>query len=80
MAEKLRLNLMHYSFGEIGFQTASFGVAEYHPGCGSQTQLVHWADQSLYQAKGQGRNCVVALSPHFTKKGYESGDHSSEKI
>ena len=80
LAEKLRLNLMHYSFGEIGFQTASFGVAEYHPGCGSQTQLVHWADQSLYQAKGQGRNCVVALSPHFTKKGYESGDHSSEKI
>lgn len=37
--------------------TASFGVADYHPG-ESMTQLLEEADQQLYRAKAAGRNRV----------------------
>ena len=40
--------------------TASFGVSTYNAGAGVVTRalLFEEADQALYRAKAQGRNCV----------------------
>ncbi|MCJ8269412.1 MAG: GGDEF domain-containing protein, partial [Psychrosphaera sp.] len=40
------------------FVTASFGVAQ-NKGKDDFEQLIHRADKALYQAKGNGRNCVA---------------------
>jgi diguanylate cyclase len=45
----------------VGKVTASFGVAKLKPD-ESATDLLQRADQRLYEAKVQGRNCVVADS------------------
>lgn len=42
--------------------TASFGVADYHPG-ESMTQLLEEADRQLYRAKAAGRNRVSPSPP-----------------
>lgn len=42
--------------------TASFGVADYHPG-ETMTQLLEVADQQLYRAKAAGRNRVSPSPP-----------------
>jgi diguanylate cyclase (GGDEF)-like protein len=43
--------------------SASFGVAELHPGEGF-SDLLRRADEALYQAKGAGRDCVrVSAGP-----------------
>ncbi len=43
--------------------TASFGVAELHPGEGF-SDLMRRADEALYQAKGAGRDCVrISIGP-----------------
>lgn len=39
--------------------TASFGIAELHPDGETFEQLLARADQAVYLAKEQGRNCVV---------------------
>jgi diguanylate cyclase len=39
--------------------TISLGLAELHGSCLSYEQLIHEADQALYQAKAQGRNQVI---------------------
>lgn len=62
LAEILRERLATHWFEQVGYQTASFGVAE----CGechkSQSDLVRQADEALYQAKARGRNCTIGWS------------------
>lgn len=51
--------------GGIGIPvTGSFGISEWRPGSESEgAELLHRADQALYEAKERGRNCVVC-APH----------------
>lgn len=42
--------------------TASIGVSERNLGAGDPQELIHQADQSLYFAKENGRNCVISFS------------------
>lgn len=64
LAERLRRSLaeaglMGHEVGQVC--TASIGVAEYVPGEG-ESSLVNRADAATYQAKRQGKNCVVVAN------------------
>jgi diguanylate cyclase (GGDEF)-like protein len=65
LAEQLRLEVLalmlpHHASPTAGFITISLGVACRLPGQDfSDKVLLHQADQALYQAKTQGRNCCV---------------------
>lgn len=62
-AEQLRkqVEAIEFSFPAGGFGiTASFGVAAVHDGILDEKQLIHEADEALYQAKENGRNRVVS--------------------
>lgn len=43
--------------------TASFGVAQYCPGCPCLEHLISLADKALYKAKAGGRNRVASAAP-----------------
>ncbi len=58
LAERLRSELERHGFPVVGRLTASFGVAEYHPGDTIET-LFQRADDAMYQAKHNGRNTVM---------------------
>jgi diguanylate cyclase (GGDEF)-like protein len=62
VAERLRTGLrespVRVPDGELRI-TASFGVASYADGM-TATDLFAVADAALYEAKAQGKNCVVA--------------------
>ncbi len=58
-AEKLRILISLYPFKDVGQITCSFGVAEYHEGL-EKSVMIKSADARLYQAKGSGKNKVVA--------------------
>ena len=58
LAEKLRLAIASYEFTEIISLTASFGVAQFEK-YDSIVKVFDKADKALYEAKEQGRNCVV---------------------
>jgi diguanylate cyclase (GGDEF)-like protein len=58
IAEQIRQQIMVDIAGPDGHITASFGCASIHP----NESREHWfirADNAMYQAKAQGRNCVV---------------------
>ncbi|MBF0136039.1 MAG: diguanylate cyclase [Magnetococcales bacterium] len=57
LAEKIRELVATHTFPQVGTMTASFGVAEFRVG-DDQTSLTSRADQALYTAKLDGRNCV----------------------
>jgi len=57
-AEHIRSSLKGLVFQNIGSQTASFGVAGWKKG-ESRQDLTRRADEALYQAKENGRDCVV---------------------
>lgn len=59
LAEKLRLNIEQYEFEDVGYKTASFGVARIEHGDSVQS-LIHRADEALYSAKKSGKNMVMA--------------------
>jgi len=59
LAERIRQALATRAFPEVGTVTASFGVAECHPG-DTWEGLVARADAALYRAKEGGRNRVEA--------------------
>ena len=58
VAERLRRNTAEYCFGNVGQVTISIGVAE-RTTEEAMAQLVHNADEAMYQAKRAGRNRVV---------------------
>ena len=62
LAEHLRGIIENHLFDQVDRQTASFGVAQWDAS-ESYKQLLKRADQALYQAKGQGRNCVGTAAP-----------------
>lgn len=57
IAEKFRLKICQHQFGLPRPVTCSFGVAQYK----HNESIEHWvsrADQAMYQAKHEGKNCV----------------------
>ncbi len=64
LAERLRKSVESYTIdydeGSLNL-TASFGVAQYAGDTLSVEEIVSRADDALYQAKHQGRNCVVVI-------------------
>jgi diguanylate cyclase (GGDEF)-like protein/PAS domain S-box-containing protein len=64
LAEQLRLAIHQAAPVESCSVTASFGVSEWVQG-ESVEALIDRADQALYLAKGEGRNCVRPVVPHF---------------
>ncbi len=57
IAEKFRVEIFKYKFGLPVDVTCSFGVAQYK----RDESIEHWisrADQAMYQAKHEGKNCV----------------------
>jgi diguanylate cyclase (GGDEF)-like protein len=61
LAERLCEAIRQRRFETINHVTASFGVAEYWRGCDLE-DILHAADQSMYQAKQDGRNRVVVYA------------------
>ncbi len=67
LAGYLRNIIKNHQFDKIDRQTCSFGVAQWSTG-ESYEQLLERCDRALYQAKKQGRNCVVTASPQTELK------------
>lgn len=61
LAEELRDNLSRLNIPGIGNVTASFGVAGYRAG-DTIDALLQRADDSMYEAKAAGRNCVRRIN------------------
>ena len=52
--------VIKHEYTDIGYITLSMGIKTLHnPQTGDYTYFVDAADKALYQAKGQGRNCIV---------------------
>lgn len=58
LAERLRSAFDISDFPHVGQQTASFGVATFHPD-ESEVAFIKRADETLYSAKNAGRNRIV---------------------
>ncbi len=58
LAEKLRNNIEKNEFGEVGYKTASFGVAQIEH-VDTVQSLIQRADEALYSAKNSGKNIVM---------------------
>ncbi len=70
LAENLRRAVEAHSFPHgtgqpLGKLTISGGVASFPEDALSAVDLLRAADQSLYEAKGAGRNCIVRAVPAF---------------
>lgn len=57
LAERVRVKTCSCRFDEIGYKTASFGVALFEKG-DTMTSLINKADQALYISKKKGKNQV----------------------
>jgi diguanylate cyclase (GGDEF)-like protein len=79
VAERIRKMVEATPFPEMESQPGghimlSAGVATYPVDAGDEEELIQRADQSLYQAKRAGRNCVVSyLPPHKERLVYRPG-------
>ena len=60
LAERCRHQIADRASSGVGAMTASFGVATRSRGDGARS-LVKRADRALYEAKRQGRDCVVGI-------------------
>lgn len=59
LAEKLRTTIEKNEFEDVGYKTASFGVAQVEHG-DTVEMIISRADEALYSAKNSGRNMVLA--------------------
>jgi diguanylate cyclase (GGDEF)-like protein/PAS domain S-box-containing protein len=59
-AERLRLEIEMFDFGQMGSITASFGVSAYYPDDTIDTVMKR-VDAALYHAKNGGRNQIASL-------------------
>jgi len=57
-AKRLKRDIEQHQFS-IGRVTCSFGVTEFIPGSDTMTTILERADAALYDAKAEGRNCVM---------------------
>ncbi len=58
LAEKLRIQIKELSFGQCGHITISLGITMYQE-TDTVFSLIQRADEALYKAKRNGRDCVV---------------------
>jgi diguanylate cyclase (GGDEF)-like protein len=63
LAERIRKQVMEFSFTSTGTVTISLGVAAYAPDSDTIDTLVSKADSVLYRAKLEGRNRVEVYIP-----------------
>ena len=80
-AERLREAVEEHVFSHPGFDTKvtiSLGVAERTPETATVDELIKRADEALYLAKAEGRNCVVVEGQVF-EAGHESSRKSGRK-
>lgn len=59
LAEKLRKGIEVFPFDVVGTKSCSFGISEFDLNDEGYKEVVKRADEALYRAKGNGRNCVV---------------------
>lgn len=59
-AEKLKTEIETLAIETVGHKTCSFGVAEFDIAEEGFNEVLKRADEALYDAKSNGRNCVVA--------------------
>jgi diguanylate cyclase (GGDEF)-like protein len=62
IAERLRVAIAEETFETVGHVTASIGISAWSANSISVEKTLSLADQALYQAKKQGRNCCVMRS------------------
>jgi diguanylate cyclase (GGDEF)-like protein len=67
LAERLRNDIAIHPHKQVGRITASFGVAQYQAGELPETWLKR-ADNALYVAKQNGRNCVATAESSLLKQ------------
>lgn len=67
LAEKIRQTISSYNFKIVNNVTASFGVSNYRQ-ADTEYTLIERADKAMYQAKNNGRNCVINGDAHVTTK------------
>ena len=75
-AERVRMAFRAQHVGDPPL-TVSGGVATYHPGMSSPDELLAAADQALYQAKREGRNCIRMYESSVAPSGLDLG-HADE--
>lgn len=59
LAKKLKETLEHHRFENDIQVTASFGVASSKE-CENLNELLHIVDKRMYQAKSEGKNCIIS--------------------
>lgn len=64
LADSIRQKFADRRIRDLGKKsvTVSIGVCEYHPSYGGRREFFSGADQALYAAKRQGKNCVITSS------------------
>lgn len=67
LAEALREIIAEEKFLDIGKITSSFGVSQFCEG-NEPKEFLRQADIALYQAKNNGRNCVIVYHDMITKQ------------
>ena len=71
LANRIRVDIASYDFKNIGNITCSFGVAKFIDD-DSIEDLIGKADNALYQAKSQGKNCVIVANGKNNNKNKKS--------
>ena len=63
LAERMRRTINEVEIPGHGKISASLGVSNFPLHCETAEELFAMADEALYKAKGDGRNCVKIASP-----------------